>query len=158
MDIYDESGNGMLRAGTSVDMRDMVDHYIRDSTVYVLKMEEKSVNVMRIDVRFFREGMWLDKVLRQILADIRQIPSDQTILTKKNYTNFSGLDVYAVVQLQSLSDLLCGLLRGIDHHFGIYPDSGYAPRRQDSIEGIHTTKIETLLSALDTLGRSECAI
>ena len=97
------------------------------------------------------------------------------------------------MQLQSLSDLLCGyffvvsddadrqlahlqeaaflvaddewkrgqdaqLLGGIDHHFGIYPDSGYAPRRQDSIEGIHTTKIETLLSALDTLGRSECAI
>ena len=97
------------------------------------------------------------------------------------------------MQLQSLSDLLCGyfcvqsddadkqlahlqeaaflvgddewkrgqdaqLLRGIDHHFGIYPDWRYAPRTQGSIDGIQTTKIETLLSALDTLGRSECAI
>ena len=41
------------------------------------------------------------------------------------------------------------LLRGIDHHFGMYPDSRYAPRRQVMIEGIHTAKIETLLSALE---------
>ena len=184
LDIYDESGNGMLRAGTSVDMKYLVDHYIRDSTAYVLTMEEKAVNVVTIDVSFSREGMWLDTMLRQILADIRQIPWDQTILTQKNYINFSGLDSYAVGKLQSLSALLSGyfcvegedadkqlahlqeaaflvgddewkkkhdvkLLRDIDQHFGMYPDARYAPRRPVMIEGIHTAKIETLLSALE---------
>ena len=108
MDIYDESGNGMLRGGNSVDMKDLVDHYIRDSTAYVLTMEEKAVNVGTIDVSFSREGMWLDMVLRQILADIREIPEDPTILTRKNYMNFSGLDSRAVGKLQSLSALLSG--------------------------------------------------
>ena len=187
----------MLRGGNSVDMRDLVAHYIRDCTAYVLKLGEKveavvnvveAVGVTTMDVGFAREGMWLELVLRQILADIGEIPRDPTILTNKNYVNFSGLDSYAVMRLHSLSAVLSGyfcvegadadrqlaheeeaaflvgddewkrgqdaqLLGGIDHHFGIYPDSGYAPRRQDSIEGIHTTKIETLLSALDTLGR-----
>ena len=101
----------MLRGGTSVDMRDLVDHYIAESTAYVLKMGEKAVevaNVGAIDAGFSREGMWLDLVLRQILADIREIPRDPTILTRNNYMNFSGLDSGAVMQLQSLSALLSG--------------------------------------------------
>ncbi len=124
-------------------------------------------------------------MLRQILADIRRIPEDPTILTNKNYTNFSGLDSYAVVQLQSLSALLSGyfcvegedadtqlahlqeaaflvvddvwklgrdaqLLRGIAHHFGMYPDARYASSRPVMIEGIHTAKIEPVLSALES--------
>ena len=158
LDIYDESGNGMLRAGTSVDMKYLVDHYIRDSTAYVLTMEEKAVNVVTIDVSFSREGMWLDAVLRQILADIRRIPEDQTILTQKNYINFGGLAhlqeaAFLVEDDEWKSAQDAQLLRGIDHHFGMYPDSRYAPRRQVMIEDIHTAKIETLLSALDTLGR-----
>ena len=101
----------MLRGGNSVDMRELVAHYTAESTAYVLKLGEKAVgevNVVVRDVKFAREGMWLDLVLRQILADIREIHEDPTILTWKNYVNFSGLDSYAVMQLQSLSAVLSG--------------------------------------------------
>ena len=98
----------MLRGGPSVDMIYLVEHYIAESTAYVLKMGERAVEAVVRDVGFAREGMWLDLVVRQILADIRRIPEDPTILTRKNYVNFSGLDSYAVMQLQSLSALLSG--------------------------------------------------
>ena len=101
----------MLRGGAPVDMIYLVDHYIAESTAYVLKLGEKAVGVLNVvvrDVRFAREGMWLDLVLRQILADIREIPEDPTILTWKNYVNFSGLDSGVVMRLQSLSAVLSG--------------------------------------------------
>ena len=180
----------MLRGGTSVDMRELVAHYIAESTTYVLKLGEKAVGVVNVGVRdvgFAREGMWLDKVLRQILADIREIPRDPTILTWKNYVNFSGLDSGVVMQLHSLSAVLSGyfcvegadadrqlahqeeaaflvgddewksahyvkLLRGIEKHFGRYPDARYAAGRPVVIEDIHTADIETLLSALERCG------
>ena len=44
------------------------------------------------------------------------------------------------------------LLRGIEHHFGMYPDARYAARTQEVVEGIHTADIETLLSALERCG------
>ena len=176
----------MLRGGNSVDMRELVAHYVRDCTAYVLKLGE-AVSVTTMDVGFEREGMWLELVLRQILADIREIPRDPTILTWKNYVNFSGLDSGAVMRLHSLSAVLSGyfcvegadadrqlahreeaaflvvddewksahyvkLLRGIEHHFGMYPDARYAARTQEVVEGIHTTDIETLLSALARCG------
>ena len=186
----------MLRGGNSVDMRELVAHYVRDCTAYVLKLGEKveavvnvveAVGVTTMDVGFAREGMWLELVLRQILADIREIPRDPTILTNKNYVNFSGLDSYAVMRLHSLSAVLSGyfcvegadadrqlahqeeaaflvvddewksahyvkLLRGIEHHFGMYPDARYAFRTQEVVAGIHTADIETLLSALERCG------
>ncbi len=176
-----------MRGGPSVDMRDLVEHYIAKSTAYVLTMEERAVNVVVRDVGFAREGMWLDLVVRQILADVREIPRDPTILTRKNYVNFSGLDSGVVMQLQSVCALLSGyfcvegedadtqlthqeeaaflvgddewkqmhdvkLLRGIEHHFGMYPDARYAARTQEVIEDIHTANIETLLSALERCG------
>ena len=176
-----------MRGGNSVDMRELVAHYIRDCTAYVLKLGERAVGVVTMDVKFSKEGMWLDLVLRQILADIREIHEDPTILTWKNYVNFSGLDSYAVMQLQSLSAVLSGyfcaegadadrqlahqeeaaflvgddewksahyvkLLRGIEKHFGMYPDARYAARTQEVVEDIHTADIETLLSALARCG------
>ena len=103
----------MLRGGPPVDMRELVAHYVRDCTAYVLKLGEKveageAVSVTTMDVGFAREGMWLELVLRQILADIREIPADPTILTRKNYVNFSGLDSGAVMRLHSLSAVLSG--------------------------------------------------
>ena len=177
----------MLRGGAPVDMIYLVDHYIAESTAYVLKLGERVVNVTTMDVKFSKEGMWLDLVLRQILADIREIPRDPTILTSKNYVNFSGLDSGVVMQLHSLSAVLSGyfcvegadadrqlahqeeaaflvgddewkqkhdlkLLRGIEKHFGRYPDARYAARTQEVVEGIHTADIETLLSALARCG------
>ena len=177
----------MLRGGPPVDMRELVAHYIAESTAYVLKLGEKAVEAVTMDVKFSKEGMWLDLVLRQILADIREIPEDPTILTWKNYVNFSGLDSYAVMRLQSLSAVLSGyfcvegadadrqlahqeeaaflvgddewksahdvkLLRGIEKHFGRYPDARYAAGRPEVIEDIHTADIETLLSALERCG------
>ena len=100
-----------------VDMMYLVAHYIRDCTAYVLKLGEEAevvvnvveaVSVTTMDVGFAREGMWLELVLRQILADIGRIPDDPTILTRKNYVNFSGLDSGVVMRLQSLSAVLSG--------------------------------------------------
>ena len=47
----------MLRGGPSVDMRDLVDHYIAESTAYVLTMEERAVNVVVRDVGFTEEEL-----------------------------------------------------------------------------------------------------
>ena len=45
------------------------------------------------------------------------------------------------------------LLQGIDHHFSILPDEMYIPPTQGSIGSGKLAKIDTLLAALDTMGR-----
>ena len=172
--IYDKTRNEMPGAKKNRDMNALVKQYIEETTTYVLQMGENTLSSTVFEAQVRSKGRFYSNAVLSLLADIRRISWDESILVENNYTNFRGIYPVDVEQLASLSDIIfyyyigqsdniddpelhmqknAGLLRGIGHHFQTYRDARYTPPTEGSGHApfIQTCRMDNLLSQLDAL-------